>query len=189
MKKFDTLCICNSVKPERNIMLKIGFLSLLVNLCIMSHVWATTTLYLDDRLDLLVLDGKRVASSLLRGAGSLELENGIHQLVVSMYASATSNNPPAFVEIITVDTRYIRQLYFTLNPALSPSTETPHIGLHDGQGRSIEVARDKLIYTRTGMTNCFEKAMLYYNRSSAIAARKDFAREPPRINCPAVTKP
>lgn len=40
-----------------------------------------TTLRLSNDVDLLVLDGKKVSSSLLRGAESIELENGVHQVV------------------------------------------------------------------------------------------------------------
>lgn len=40
-----------------------------------------TSLRLSNDIDLLVLDGKKVSSSLLRGAESIELENGRHQLV------------------------------------------------------------------------------------------------------------
>ena len=40
-----------------------------------------TTLRLSTDVDLLVLDGKKVSSSLLRGADSIELDNGPHQLV------------------------------------------------------------------------------------------------------------
>ncbi|HBI11169.1 MAG TPA: hypothetical protein DDY57_13710, partial [Franconibacter pulveris] len=40
-----------------------------------------TTLHLSGDVDLLVLDGKKVSGSLLRGADSLELDNGPHQLV------------------------------------------------------------------------------------------------------------
>ena len=40
-----------------------------------------TTLRLSTDVDLLVLDGKKVSSSLLRGSDSIELDNGPHQLV------------------------------------------------------------------------------------------------------------
>jgi uncharacterized protein YccT (UPF0319 family) len=40
-----------------------------------------TSLRLSGDIDLLVLDGKKVSSSLLRGAESIELENGVHQVV------------------------------------------------------------------------------------------------------------
>lgn len=40
-----------------------------------------TTLRLTTDIDLLVLDGKKVSSSLLRGADSIELDNGPHQVV------------------------------------------------------------------------------------------------------------
>jgi uncharacterized protein YccT (UPF0319 family) len=42
----------------------------------------------------LVLDGKKVSSSLLRGAESIELENGVHQVVFrveKMWSLAITN--------------------------------------------------------------------------------------------------
>lgn len=52
----------------------------LIALCLPVSVFATT-LRLSTDVDLLVLDGKKVSSSLLRGADSIELDNGPHQLV------------------------------------------------------------------------------------------------------------
>ena len=60
--------------------MKAGTLTLLIALCLPISVSATT-LRLSSEVDLLVLDGKKVSSSLLRGADSIELENGPHQLV------------------------------------------------------------------------------------------------------------
>ncbi|CAI6160633.1 hypothetical protein DJICPGNB_02610 [Escherichia coli] len=51
-----------------------------ITLCLPVSVFATT-LRLSTDVDLLVLDGKKVSSSLQRGADSIELDNGPHQLV------------------------------------------------------------------------------------------------------------
>ena len=50
--------------------------ALLMPVCVFA-----TTLRLSTDIDLLVLDGKKVSSSLLRGADSIELDNGPHQIV------------------------------------------------------------------------------------------------------------
>ncbi|PVP44301.1 hypothetical protein C4742_17985, partial [Salmonella enterica subsp. enterica serovar Mbandaka] len=60
--------------------MKTGALTTFLALCLPVTVFATT-LRLSNEVDLLVLDGKKVSSSLLRGAESIELENGPHQLV------------------------------------------------------------------------------------------------------------
>ena len=60
--------------------MKAGIVTALIALCLPVTVFATS-LRLSNDIDLLVLDGKKVSSSLLRGADSIELENGRHQLV------------------------------------------------------------------------------------------------------------
>ena len=62
--------------------MKTGIVTTLIALCLPVSVFATT-LRLSTDVDLLVLDGKKVSSSLLRGADSIELDNGPHQLAVS----------------------------------------------------------------------------------------------------------
>lgn len=61
--------------------MKTGALTTFLALYLPVTVFATT-LRLSNEVDLLVLDGKRVSGSLLRGADSIELENGPHQLVL-----------------------------------------------------------------------------------------------------------
>lgn len=55
--------------------MKTGALTTFLALCLPVTVFATT-LRLSNEVDLLVLDGKKVSSSLLRGAESIELETG-----------------------------------------------------------------------------------------------------------------
>lgn len=55
--------------------MKTGIVTTLIALCLPVSVFATT-LRLSTDVDLLVLDGKKVSSSLLRGADSIELDNG-----------------------------------------------------------------------------------------------------------------
>lgn len=60
--------------------MKTGIVSAVLALVMPVCVYATT-LRLSTDIDLLVLDGKKVSSSLLRGADSIELDNGPHQIV------------------------------------------------------------------------------------------------------------
>ncbi len=69
--------------------MKTGALATFLALCLPVTVFATT-LRLSNEVDLLVLDGKKVSSSLLRGAESIELENG-----ASTRFPGGKNHPPA----------------------------------------------------------------------------------------------
>ncbi len=61
--------------------------------CIMfAGIRFATTLRLSTDVDLLVLDGKKVSSSLLRGADSIELDNGPHQLVFRVEDDSSFNS-------------------------------------------------------------------------------------------------
>jgi len=60
--------------------MKTGIATALIALVMPVCVFATT-LRLSTDIDLLVLDGKKVSSSLLRGADSIELDNGLHRKV------------------------------------------------------------------------------------------------------------
>ncbi len=168
-------------------MLKTGLVSLLIGLTLSWSIQAATTLYLDDRLDLLVLDGKKVAPSLLRGAGSLELESGLHQLVVRIESPQNSSPQATAAEIITVDTQRIRRLHFTLTPGSGTDTSLPQIGLRNEKGHPVDVVRDRLQHAHADIADCMELATLQYNRSQGIAAREIFAQGQHPLNCPTPT--
>lgn len=76
-----------------------------------------TTLRLSTDVDLLVLDGKKVSSSLLRGADSIELDNGPHQLVFRVEKTIHLSNseerlyisPPL---VVSFNTQLINQSIF-----------------------------------------------------------------------------
>jgi len=71
--------------------MRAGFATALI-VCLMPVTAFATTLRLATEIDLLILDGKKVSSSLLRGAGSIELENGPHQLVFRVEKSIRMPN-------------------------------------------------------------------------------------------------
>lgn len=70
--------------------MKTGALATFLALCLPVTVFATT-LRLSNEVDLLVLDGKKVSSSLLRGAESIELE----KRAASTRFPGGKNHPPA----------------------------------------------------------------------------------------------
>lgn len=71
--------------------MKTGTVTVILALCLPVTVLATT-LRLSNDIDLLVLDGKKVSSSLLRGADSIQLDNGPHQIVFRVEKTLRFNN-------------------------------------------------------------------------------------------------
>lgn len=98
--------------------MKTGIVTTLIALCLPVSVFATT-LRLSTDVDLLVLDGKKVSSSLLRGADSIELDNGPHQLVFRVEKTIHLSNseerlyisPPL---VVSFNTQLINQVNFRL---------------------------------------------------------------------------
>lgn len=78
-----------------------------------------TTLRLSTDIDLLVLDGKKVSSSLLRGADSIELDNGPHQVVfrVEKTIRLADNEQQVYISpplVASFNTQRISQVNFRL---------------------------------------------------------------------------
>lgn len=98
--------------------MKTGIVTTLIALCLPVSVFATT-LRLSTDVDLLVLDGKKVSSSLLRGADSIELDNGPHQLVFRVEKTIHLSNseerlyisPPL---VVSFNTQLINQVFACL---------------------------------------------------------------------------
>ena len=116
--------------------MKTGIVSAVIAL-VMPVCVCATTLRLSTDIDLLVLDGKKISSSLLRGAESIELDNGPHQLVFRVEKTIGLANheqrmyisPPL---IVSFNTQRVSQVNITL-PRLrakkSPSLSTPRRAL------------------------------------------------------------
>ncbi|MDU1085556.1 MAG: DUF2057 family protein, partial [Leclercia adecarboxylata] len=123
--------------------------ALLMPVCVFA-----TTLRLSTDIDLLVLDGKKVSSSLLRGADSIELDNGPHQIVFRVEKTIRLGNHEERVYIspplvASFNTQRISQVNFSL-PRLETEKESqlfdhsPHIELLDGDATPIPVKLDIL---------------------------------------------
>lgn len=146
--------------------------------------WATT-LRLSTDVDLLVLDGKKVSSSLLRGADSLELDNGPHQLVFRVEKNIRANareqrlyiSPPL---IVSFDTKEVSQVNFNL-PRIENDKESeefdqaPHLQLLDGNATVIPVKVDVLPVKVTPQGIDYEQDTQLYNKSGKVASIKGFA--------------
>lgn len=156
-----------------------NFLRVLVmGLCILTGFPVmATTLQLPEELELLIVDGKALGSSLLRGASSLELEQGHHQLVFTLLQPLSEGKnvmPPACSSpyiIIGFDTGEARRLKFVL-PRLASRAEgerfchQPLVGLQDQDQKPLPVSVSQLDADKKSLLPALEQ----YNRRHGQAA-------------------
>ncbi|MCS2150200.1 curli synthesis inhibitor [Scandinavium manionii] len=144
-----------------------------------------TTLRLSGDIDLLVLDGKKVSSLLLRGAESLEVDNGPHQVVfrVEKMIILPDQNRQLYVSpplIASFNSQLVGQVNFSL-PRLETLedtqtfTSTPHVSLLDGNAMPIPVKLDILAITQPGTHIDYEKATEAYNVANKQASSRQFS--------------
>lgn len=164
--------------------MKTGTVTLMIALCLPVTVFATT-LRLSTDIDLLVLDGKKVSSSLLRGADSIELDNGPHQLVfrVEKTIRLSSHEEQLYISaplVISFDTQRVGQVNFHL-PRLESDREASHfdaaprLELLDGDAMPIPVQLDILAITSKTKVIDFEAETERYNKSAKRASLPQFA--------------
>ncbi|WP_449550342.1 curli synthesis inhibitor [Lelliottia amnigena] len=164
--------------------MKTGIVSAVLALVMPVCVYATT-LRLSTDIDLLVLDGKKVSSSLLRGADSIELDNGQHQIVFRIEKNIRLSNheqrlyisPPL---VVSFNTQKISQVNFNL-PRLENEKESeafesaPRIELLDGDAMPIPVKLDILALTKTPKGTDYEADTERYNKAGKNASLPGFA--------------
>lgn len=164
--------------------MKTGIASAVIALVMPVCVFATT-LRLSTDIDLLVLDGKKVSSSLLRGADSIELDNGQHQVVfrvektirVANHEQRMYISPPL---IVSFNTQRISQVNFNL-PRLETEKEAqvfesgPRLELLDGDAMPIPVKLDILALTKTPKGIDYEADTEVYNKAGKRASLPQFA--------------
>ncbi|MBL5919576.1 DUF2057 family protein [Lelliottia amnigena] len=164
--------------------MKTGIVSAVLALVMPVCVYATT-LRLSTDIDLLVLDGKKVSSSLLRGADSIELDNGPHQIVFRIEKNIRLSNheqrlyisPPL---VVSFNTQKISQVNFNL-PRLENEKESvafesaPRIELLDGDAMPIPVKLDILALTKTPKGTDYEADTERYNKAGKNASLPGFA--------------
>ena len=139
------------------------------------------TLKLDPNIDLLVLDGRKISGSLLKGADSLELDRGEHQFLFrvektrlnQLQGTAGYHSAPL---IVTFNAE-AKSISIRL-PSLENRRERQHFDreygfqLVDEQGKEIHSKRDRLHADAPGD---YEKAMHAYNRNGNVASVPRFA--------------
>ncbi|MDY1036615.1 DUF2057 family protein [Enterobacteriaceae bacterium RIT714] len=164
--------------------MRTGIVSAVIALVMPVCVFATT-LRLSTDIDLLVLDGKKVSSSLLRGADSIELDNGPHQIVFRIEKNIRLSNheqrlyisPPL---VVSFNTQKINLVNFSL-PRLETEKESeafddsPRMELLDGDAMPIPVKLDILALTKTPKGLDYEADTERYNKAGKSASVPRFA--------------
>lgn len=153
--------------------------------CLLPVTVVATTLRLSTDIDLLVLDGKKVSSLLLRGAESIELDNGPHQLVFRVEKTIRGTNhetrlyisPPL---VVSFNTRAVKLVNFSLPPldnwkAAEKFDSAPGLALLDGDAAPIPLLLDILPVRDKGKDVNYERETGRYNRSGKFAALPLFA--------------
>lgn len=164
--------------------MKTGIVSAVIALVMPVCVFATT-LRLSTDIDLLVLDGKKVSSSLLRGADSIELDNGPHQVVfrVEKMIRLANHEQRMYISpplIVSFNTQHISQVNFNL-PRLETEKEAiafdaaPRITLVDGDAMPIPVKLDILALTKMPKGTDYEADTEVYNKAGKRASLPQFA--------------
>lgn len=147
-----------------------------------------TTLRLDPNIDLLVLDGRKISGSLLKGADGLELDNGEHQLlfrVEKAFDTSHSNNrrsytsAPLIVTFVTSAKSISIQLPVLDSPRDCRQFDKSNaFTLVDEKGQTVANRRDRLPLP-DGQQTDLEKALIAYNRNGQAASVPRFAQQPP----------
>jgi len=161
-----------------------GFFAAAMLAALLPITAAATTLHLSGDIDLLVLDGKRVSGSFLRGADSIELDNGPHQVVfrVEKNLVTASRDRRLYVSpplVMTVDTRNITQVNFSL-PRIETEKESdqfdasPRVQLLDGTAAPIPARLDVLAVDRNAKTIDYEWETERYNKTNNKASAPEF---------------
>lgn len=143
-------------------------------------VWGTT-LRLSPEVDLLVLDGKKVSSSLLKGADSIEIDNGPHQLVLKAEKKGRTS-PRSLLQgrssslVIDFDSKALDQINIVLSPEeVGHPVTFPQIKLLDGHGRPVPVRTDILETNPDPTATDYEEETRRYNTSGKKASMLKFA--------------
>ncbi|MGP4130821.1 DUF2057 family protein [Pantoea tagorei] len=139
------------------------------------------TLKLDPQIDLLVLDGRKISGSLLKGADSLELERGQHQFLFRVEQLRDAHKDASLryqsAPMIVTFNAQVKTITIRL-PALDNRRERHHFDrtlnfqLVDEHGKEIDIRRDRL---PVSAESDMEKAMILYNRNGQVASVPHFA--------------
>ncbi|WP_158784256.1 DUF2057 family protein [Pantoea sp. BAV 3049] len=150
-----------------------------------------TTLKLSPDIDLLVLDGRKISGSLLKGADGLELDRGQHQVLFrvekNLKISPQMASSWVSTPLIVTFKAQAQSITITL-PELTTAQQgkmfdkRPEFQLYDEHHQLIENQQDRLL-TVSGEN--YEQAMVAYNMKSNVASVPRFAQPHTTSNLPA----
>ncbi len=161
-----------------------AMMAALLSVCLSAPAYATS-LKLSPELDLLVIDGKKMSGAILKGADSLEVDAGQHQILFqvskilhpAMMAPLTYHSPAM---IVTFSAKGLRSVAFEL-PPLDNETDAAFFNkklnyrIVDENGQEIATRRDVLRSVANGNSVDLVKMMIRYNQSGLKASVPDFA--------------
>lgn len=161
-----------------------AMMAAILSACLLASASATS-LKLSPELDLLVIDGKKMSGAILKGADSLEVDAGQHQILFqvsktlhpAMMAPITYHSPAM---IVTFSAKNVRSVSFVL-PPLNNEMDTAFFSrklnylVVDENGREIATRRDVLRSATYNNSVDLVKMMIRYNQSGLKASVPDFA--------------
>lgn len=151
-----------------------------------STLATATPLKLSPDIDLLAVDGKKMTGSLLKGADSLELDGGQHQLLFKVNKSIRSDQqeqvPYVSLPIIaTFNTQNISTVAIEL-PHIENDRDaqrfdsTLNYQVIDAKGSNLPIRHDVLHSAKVSSSTDLEKVMSDYNRQDRPASVPAFAQ-------------
>ncbi|WP_459176094.1 DUF2057 family protein [Ewingella americana] len=164
--------------------MKVRMMTALLSVCLLAPACATS-LKLSPDLDLLVIDGKKMSGAILKGADSLEVDAGQHQILFqvsknlhpAMMAPLTYHSPAM---IVTFSAKGLRSVSFEL-PVLDNEMDAAFFSKNlnyrvvDENGQDVATRRDVLRSVAYSNSVDVVKMMIHYNQSGLKASVPDFA--------------
>lgn len=146
-----------------------------------------TTLKLAPEIDLLVVDGKNMSGSLLKGADSLELNSGQHQILFKVAKPLPTDpnvlyaSPPLVVVFNTRNTRSVAIKLPVIDTERDGNkfSKNPTFQLIGDDGHPLPVRHDVLHQENLNKAATLETAMAIYNVGKYTASVPSFATIPP----------
>ncbi|WP_323664073.1 DUF2057 family protein [Pectobacterium carotovorum] len=165
--------------------MKFGFITVcLVIAGLNTSAMAATTLKLDQKINLLMVDGQKMSGSLLKGADSLELGSGQHQILFKVVdtVDAQTGAPVTYFPstfIAAFNTEKVASVSFKLPPLQTLQdrknfTAQPQYQLLDEKSRAIPLRTDAFVIADNELLD-IERKMSEYNAAANGASVAGFA--------------
>ncbi|MFP1738671.1 DUF2057 family protein [Lonsdalea quercina] len=170
-------------------MMKFKFAFICLSLVMCATPAMATTLKLGPDVELIVVDGRKVPASLLKGAGSLELNGGDHQLLfrVSKTIDVRKGMKEVFHSnglIATFNTHNQSAITIHLPDLSTPKLrkqfkQKAHYQLMGDNNQLISATTDRITLTEADLSGDIEKKMIAYNSAAHPASVPALTALPP----------